>query len=314
MKIVITGALGHIGSRMIRELPFYFKDDDLNIAMIDNLKTQRYASLFGLPDTARYSFIEDDVTKMEPGPVLAGADAVVHLAALTDAAASFDQPEEMEQVNLSATRIVAEACAEASVPMIHVSSTSVYGTNKNTVDEACSDEDINPQSPYAETKRKEEVLVDDLCKSGALDAMSFRFGTIFGVSTGMRFHTAVNKFCWQAVMGQPLTVWKTAYEQRRPYLDLSDAIRAVAFVIKHRLFDGSIYNLVTVNATVHEVIDQIRRTVPDVSVNFVDNRIMNQYSYDVLNTRMSEKGFEVKGDLGVAVKETLDLLNNSDAR
>ena len=34
----------------------------------------------------------------------------------------------------------------------------------------------------------------------------------------MRFHTAVNKSCWQAVMGQPLTVWETAYGQKRTYL------------------------------------------------------------------------------------------------
>ena len=30
----------------------------------------------------------------------------------------------------------------------------------------------------------------------------------------MRFHTAINKFCWQAVLGQPLTVWTTAKNQQ----------------------------------------------------------------------------------------------------
>ncbi len=312
MKVIITGALGHIGSRLIRELPLHFSNID--IVMIDNLKTQRYASLFGLPDVARYHFIEGDVTSMELAPVLSDADVVIHLAALTDAAASFDQPEEMERVNYTATKRVAEACAHAKIPMIHASSTSVYGTSKGKVDECCGDEDINPQSPYAEAKRNEEILIADLCKKGELQAMSFRFGTIFGTSPGMRFHTAVNKFCWQAIMGLPLTVWKTAYEQRRPYLDLSDAVRAVAFVIENRLFDGKIYNAVTVNATVHEVVDQICRHVPNVSVNFVNNRIMNQLSYHVLNTRLSAKDFGMKGDLGQAVKETLELLKNANAR
>ena len=64
-------------------------------------------------------------------------------------------------------------------------------------------DELKPQSPYATTKLKEEDLVQTLAKHG-LRAVVFRFGTIFGASTGMRYHTAINKFCWQAVMEQPL--------------------------------------------------------------------------------------------------------------
>ena len=71
----------------------------------------------------------------------------------------------------------------------------------------------------------------------------------------MRFHTAVNKFCWQAVMGQPITVWNTAYDQKRPYLDLFDASRAIAFIIENNIFDGRIYNVLTQNFTVRQVVD-----------------------------------------------------------
>ena len=48
MKIVVTGALGHIGSKLIRELSTSF--EDFEIHMIDNLLTQRYTSLFNLPN------------------------------------------------------------------------------------------------------------------------------------------------------------------------------------------------------------------------------------------------------------------------
>ncbi len=44
MKFVITGALGHIGSQLIRELPKMFPNAE--IVMIDNLSTQRYCSFF----------------------------------------------------------------------------------------------------------------------------------------------------------------------------------------------------------------------------------------------------------------------------
>jgi nucleoside-diphosphate-sugar epimerase len=309
LKIVVTGALGHIGSRLIRELPRFFANAE--IVMIDNMKTQRYASLFNLPEGGCYQFIEDDVTTMDLKPALTGADAVVHLAALTDAAKSFDQPEEMERVNYTATKCVAEACATVGVPLIHASSTSVYGTSKGTVDEACDDEDINPQSPYAEAKRNEEILIADMCASGRLKAMTFRFGTIFGTSPGMRFHTAVNKFCWQAVMGQPLTVWKTAYEQKRPYLDLGDTVRAIAFVIKQKMFTGLIYNAVTVNATVRQVVDTIREHIPDLKVELVESQIMNQLSFEVLNTRLTKAGFKVSGNMRDRIADTVGLIKGA---
>jgi UDP-glucose 4-epimerase len=147
-----------------------------------------------------------------------------------------------------------------------------------------------------------------------LQVITFRFGTIFGTSPGMRFHTAVNKFCWQAVTGQPLTVWKTAYEQLRPYLDLSDAVRAMAFVIKNNMIDGNIYNVVTANSTVKEVVEVIRQEVPELKVNFVEHEIMNQLSYEVLNTRIKNAGFEAKGNLEKGIKDTISLLKQSRSR
>ncbi len=311
MKAVITGGLGHIGSRLIRELPSGFPG--MEVVIVDNLATQRYVSLLDLPSTAKYLFAQGDVTTMDLTPALAGADVVIHLAALTDPGASFDHPEAMEQVNYVATQSVAEACARAGVALIHASSTSVYGTKKDRVDEDCGPEDISPQSPYAEIKRKEELFVEAMCRSGKLKGMSFRFGTICGVSPGMRFHTAVNKFCWQAAMGQPLSVWKTAYEQKRPYLDLGDAVRAFQFVIQNNLFDGRIYNAVSVNASVRDVVETIGRYIRDPKIQLVDSRIMNTLSYDVLNTRFSEHGFAFHGKLEDAVRCTLQKLANVTA-
>ena len=113
--------------------------------------------------------------------------------------------------------------------------------------------DLKPQSPYAEAKLEAEQLLDRLGAEKGLKFVTCRFGTIFGTSIGMRFHTAVNKFCWQAVMGQPLTVWKTALHQHRPYLDLGDAVKAINFIIQKKLYDGRIYNVVTTNSSVSNI-------------------------------------------------------------
>ena len=309
MKIVVTGALGHIGSYIIRNLGIQFPGAE--IVMIDNMMTQRFPSLFNLPKIGNYKFIDKDVTKMDLNTVFADVEVVVHLAAITDAAGSFDRAEELEANNYKSTLRVAEACVETGAKLLAISSTSVYGTQNDVVDEDCSEFELQPQSPYASTKLKEERLISQLSKDKGLRAVHCRFGTIFGASPGMRFHTAVNKFCWQAVMKQPITVWSTAYDQKRPYLDLMDASRAIVFIIENNIFDGNIYNVLTKNSTVREVVGTIREFVPNLEVEFVDNQIMNQLSYEVLCDRFKSKGFIFTGGLKRGIGQTISLLTNS---
>ena len=80
MKIIVTGALGHIGSKLIRDLPLHFQDSEL--VLIDNFTTQRYTSLFNLPNH-KYKFFFKDIIKDNLNEIFYGADVVIHLAALT---------------------------------------------------------------------------------------------------------------------------------------------------------------------------------------------------------------------------------------
>ena len=163
MKIVVTGALGHIGSALIRQLPLHCPDAE--IVMLDNMMTQRYASLFDLPLFGRYRFIETDVRMADLNMLLDGAHVVIHLAATTDAAGSFDRAAELEANNLDATVKIAAACQKARARLVHLSSTSIYGTQSGIVSEDCPLSELRPQSPYADTKLREEALVQSLAGS-----------------------------------------------------------------------------------------------------------------------------------------------------
>jgi UDP-glucose 4-epimerase len=307
MKLLITGALGHIGSRLIHDLkPGGFSE----VVLVDNLATQRYTSLFDLPDGVPFRFLEADVCTADLEKLFAGMDVVIHLAAVTNAAGSFEIQAEVEKLNYDGTERVARACAAASCRMIFLSTTSVYGTQEDVVDEFCPVDQLKPQSPYAHSKVRAENLLTELGGTLGLRFISCRFGTIYGVSAGMRFHTAVNKFAWQACVGEPLTVWRTALHQKRPYLDLGDAVRSLQFIIATDCFDGQIYNVLTDNLTVNDVVEELRRHVPDVQVNLVDAKIMNQLSYTVANERFRALGFEFTGNFRKAIAETVQKLRN----
>ena len=119
MKIIVTGAIGHIGSYVIRDLGIQFPKSD--IFMIDNMMTQRYSSLFNLPTVGNYHFIEGDINSIDLKIVFSGASVVIHLAAITDAAGSFDRAAELEANNYQSTVKVANACVENGASLIALS-------------------------------------------------------------------------------------------------------------------------------------------------------------------------------------------------
>ena len=308
MNFIITGALGHIGSKLIRDLPKSFPKSSFHI--IDNFLTQRYSSLFNLPKNINYNFIYGDINKIDISNIFKKNSIVIHLAAITNAQDSFKNSNLIEKNNLQSTKKISNLCLKYNAKFIMISTTSVYGTQSTLVNESCKKNDLRPQSPYAEYKLKEENFVKKLNKKNNLRCTILRFGTIYGTSQGMRFHTAVNKFCFQASNNQPITIWKTAYNQKRPYLEINDAIRSLVFVIKNNLFDGEILNVLTGNHTVKDVVSKIKIYKKNISLRFVNNKIMNQLSYEVSNDKFKKKGFKFRGNMKKAIKTTLILLNN----
>ena len=134
-------------------------------------------------------------------------------------------------------------------------------------------------------------------------------GTIVGISDGMRFHTAVNKFCYQASMNKEITVWKSAYEQVRPYATVNDFCRLIIFFIKNpKLISNETYNLVSKNLSVKQIIDFIRER-KKIRIKFINSKIMNQLSYRVSSEKINKLGFRSKNTIKTEINKTLSLFN-----
>ena len=178
----------------------------------------------------------------------------------------------------------------------------MYGKKFDIINSTNNMKNLFAQSPYAESKILEEKYIRKNLKKFSI----LRLGTIVGRSEGIRFHTAVNKFCWQAALSQPITVWKTALEQYRPYLEINDACDAVSFFLNAK-YDGETFNILTKNYTVKDIIETIQQH-KDIDIQFVESKIMNQLSYFVKNEKVNAAGFEVSGNLNDAIQDTFDWL------
>ena len=75
-KILITGALGHIGSKLIHDIkPEEFGE----VILLDNMFTQRYSSLFHLPKGVNFKFLEEDILTADLEAIMKGVDVVIHV-------------------------------------------------------------------------------------------------------------------------------------------------------------------------------------------------------------------------------------------
>jgi len=304
--IVITGACGHIGSALIESLhcTANFPDNvEYNIIAVDNMLTQRYASLFNVK--TKIKFYECNFLDVE----LPEGCTVIHLGAVTDAASSTKNSKHVEDINVNQTKSFINKCIQSKVKrFIFPSSTSVYGAATDVVYE----DDVkfeNPQSPYAQSKLEIEKFLES--KSNELEFLVLRFGTIFGTSKGMRFHTAINKFCWQAALNIPITVWKENYEQVRPYLGLNDAIRCIKhFLTLDSTYYKTKYNVLTGNYQLSDIVEMIKSIQPSLAVDMVDTPLLNQFTYNVDDTKLKSTGYTTQDSLSVEIVKTMSLLKN----
>ena len=130
MKLLITGACGHIGSYLIDNIHRIKKIKQ--VYLIDNFNAHRYHTLFNLNKKVKISFFEMDLSKKSLKNFFK-TDYVIHCASHTNAQGSFTIKKEMFRNNLSCMKNIIDYCKKNRSKLLHISSTSVYGKQTNIV-------------------------------------------------------------------------------------------------------------------------------------------------------------------------------------
>lgn len=203
MKVVVTGGAGFIGANLCRLLVAAGEVDE--VVVVDDLSTGFAANLAGIDGVV---LVEGTI--LDPGVLdraLAGASAVVHLAARSSVPRSIDDPMATHAANATGTMEVLEAVRRAGGPyLVLASSSSVYGANPALP----KHEGLAPMpvSPYAASKLATESYALAHAACYGLDVLAFRFFNVFGPLQPPRhtYAAVVPAFVSAAVDGRPLPV------------------------------------------------------------------------------------------------------------
>jgi FlaA1/EpsC-like NDP-sugar epimerase len=131
-NVLVIGGAGYIGSVLVRKL----LDRGYDVTILDGL-LYGGESIRDLHDQPGFELIHDDLRNIEAGiRALQYADAVVHLGAIVgDPASALDEKLTLE-INLAATRMIAEAARGFGIQrFIFASTCSVYGAGDQLLDE-----------------------------------------------------------------------------------------------------------------------------------------------------------------------------------
>ena len=112
-------------------------------------------------------------------------------------------------------------------------------------------------------------------------------------------------------MGLKIPIWGKALELFRPYLSLNDAQKTFRFIIENNFFPSDVFNILSENKTVREIINIIKSNNYKPQVKFVNSRIMNQDSYKVSKNKIQKFGLKLNSKISRDIKITLKKLSTN---
>ena len=177
LSFLVSGGAGFIGSHIAEYL---LKNDAGKVRVIDNFSNGFQSNLDILRSYNNFEFIEGDIRDFEScKKACEGIDYVSHQAALGSVPRSIKDPSSTNDVNVGGFVNILKAAVENKVKQfVYASSSSVYGDEPTLPKK---EERIgNCLSPYAVSKRADELYAAVFGKVYGIPVLGFRYFNIFG--------------------------------------------------------------------------------------------------------------------------------------
>ena len=298
MKVVVTGTGGYIGVEMVPALRAAGHEViGLDTGLFDE------CDFLSPPDEVPVLRVDlRDVTAAH----LAGVDAVIHLAALSNDPLSDLNPNITYDINLHASVRLAKAAKEAGVRrFLFSSSCSLYGAGgEGHLNESAA---FNPVTAYGESKVRVEQELNGLA-SDTFSPVYLRNATAYGASRRLRLDIVVNN-----LVGVALTTGKVLLQSDgtpwRPLVHIQDINSA--FVACLTAPKEAIHNLAfnvgrtAENFQIRQVANMVAEVVPNCEVSFAAGASADARNYRVDFTRAETKlpGYKPRWTLRQGIEE-----------
>jgi UDP-glucuronate 4-epimerase len=243
--ILITGVAGFIASHLAEAL----LSRGYRVTGLDNFddfysRGLKEANLAEVTRTGgqHFRFVEADITCRESLMAIEGRfDAVIHIAAKAGVRPSINHPQAYIAANISGTQNILDwMLARGCKKLLFASSSSVYGNNAK-VPFSESDAVDHPVSPYAFTKKANELQIHTYHHLYGIDAVCMRFFTVYGPR--QRPDLAIRKFIQLIDSNQSIEMFGDG-STARDYTYVSDTVAGITAALDYVTDRSGVYEIV----------------------------------------------------------------------
>ncbi|MEI6289457.1 MAG: SDR family oxidoreductase [Chloroflexota bacterium] len=307
MRYLVTGGAGFIGSHIVRAL---LEQGDF-VRVLDNFSTGRKENLADLQIDLHEGDLLDQAAAAS---AVKDIDIIFHEAAFVSVPQSMQTPLVCFAANQYGTELLLESARQAGVKrVVLASSAAVYG-NSNLIP-LPEDTPLEPLSPYAVSKRVDELYAQLYTRSFGLEVAALRYFNVYGPRQrpDSMYAAAVPIFSRRLLDGLPITIYGDG-GQTRDLIYVGDVVRANLAASLHPAAPGQIFNICTGHETsVSDLVEELRRLVPgSASPIFEPARAGDIYrSVGSPQKAASILGYQAKTDLAAGLKSVVDWMKSA---